>query len=63
MIICEMADLTSLLFIEIQWNGLLRAKGVVILNTGHNLTPIRQTLNNILLFSSSAYNDSYFDFK
>ena len=30
--------LTSLLFIEIQWNGLLRAKGVVILDTGHHLT-------------------------
>ena len=28
----------SLLFYEIQWNGLLRAKGVVIFDTGHHLT-------------------------
>ena len=28
----------SILFIKIQWNGLLRAKGVVILDTGHHLT-------------------------
>ena len=37
---CEvsLAALTSLLFIGIQWNGLLRAKGVVILDTGHHLT-------------------------
>ena len=32
----SLAVLTSLLFFEIQWKGLLRAKGVVILNTGHN---------------------------
>ena len=30
----SLATLTNLLFIEIQWNGLLRAKGVVILDTG-----------------------------
>ena len=30
--------LTSLFSIEIQWNGLLRAKWVVILDTGHYLT-------------------------
>ena len=33
----SIAALTSLLFIEIQYNGLLRAKGVVILDTGHPL--------------------------
>ena len=33
-----LAALTSLLFIEMQWNGLLRAKGVVILDTGYHLT-------------------------
>ena len=34
----EILKFTSLLFIEIQWNDLLRAR-VVILDTGHNLTP------------------------
>ena len=33
-----MTALTSLLFVEILWNGLLRGKGVVILDTGHRLT-------------------------
>ena len=28
----------NLLFIEIQWNGVLRSKGVVIPDTGHHLT-------------------------
>ena len=34
----SLAALGSLLFIEIQWNGLLRAKGKVIHDTGHHLT-------------------------
>ena len=34
----SLTALTSLLFIEIQRNGLLRAKGVIILDTGHHLT-------------------------
>ena len=34
----SLAALSSLLFIEIQWNGFLRAKGFVILDTGHHLT-------------------------
>ena len=34
----SLAALTSLLFIETQRNGLLRAKEVVILDTGHHLT-------------------------
>ena len=34
----SLAAFTSLLFIESQWNGLLRAKGVVILDTGQHIT-------------------------
>ena len=32
-----LAALTSLLFIKIQWNGLLRTNGVDIIDTGHHV--------------------------
>ena len=37
-ILVSLAALTNQLLIEIQWNGLLRTMGVVILDTGHHLT-------------------------
>ena len=47
----SLAALTSLLFIETQRNGLLRAKEVVILDTGHHLMshPTDMTTNELLL--------------
>ena len=54
---------TSLLFIEIQWNGLLRAKGVVILDTEHHLTSHPTDIQDRNIKNSQQLENSFIIFK
>ena len=55
----SLAALRSLLFIEFQINGLLRAKGVVNLNTGHHLTSRGHLTDIKILYKYIPLDDQY----
>ena len=57
--LASLAALMSLLFIEIQWNGLLRAKGVVILDTGHHLTSHPTDINILDKYKMQKYKNLF----
>ena len=51
----SLAALSSLLFIQVQWNGLLCVKGVVILDSGHHLTTSEKWMKFTIWLKSDLY--------